>query len=109
VYRLLKNHYLQQLDLYSALYSPHDVELVHKTISQMRIFFIVISQFQVLNIVEGIVKDINGTTLHRYRENAGTLNTIKRAIYSISEIVMMIGIFLSMNTSIKTMEEERER
>lgn len=37
------------------------------------------------------------------------MQAIQRAIYSVSEIVMMLGIFWSINTSIKTMEEENQR
>jgi hypothetical protein len=34
---------------------------------------------------------------------------IQRIIYSMSEIILLLGIYLSMNRSIKTLEEEKTR
>ncbi len=74
-----------------------------RTLTQMRVFFIVICQFQLINIIDRFLKDA-GLTL---RKETGDL--AQRLVYSISECVLLIGIFLSMNRSMLTLDEEKER
>ena len=70
---------------------------------QMRVFFIVICQFQLISMIDRFLKDI-GLTLSKE-----TGDLAQRLIYSVSECVLLLGIFLSINKSMLTLDEEEER
>jgi len=69
----------------------------------MRVFFIVICQFQLISMIDRFLKD-TGLTLSK---ETGDLT--QRLVYSLSECVLLFGIFLSMNKSMLALDEEEER
>jgi hypothetical protein len=74
-----------------------------RTLMQMRVFFIVICQFQLISMIDRFLKD-TGLTLSKE-----TGDLAQRLIYSVSECVLLLGIFLSMNKSMLALDEEEER
>ena len=67
------------------------------------VFFLVISQFQIILLGEVLLIDVG------LRAENATGKLVQRVIYSSSEIVLLLGIYFSMVRSIRTLEEEHRR
>ena len=98
-YILLRKHFRNQLVIHARLFQDKDVILIKQTIRQIGIFYIVICQYQILNIIEIILKD---SGVHPHDDISVH---IAEFIYYLSEIILLAGIFQSLNRSIKTLRE----
>ena len=98
IYRNLKTHYSKLDQQYKAFIPRHEREDMLDTLSSLRIFFTCICQCFLYRIIQRIIIEVFYSTW----VSSPYMATIVKNLYFLSEMIMIIGICISIKRSVDT-------